>query len=83
MTIKVVDKNKEVKNMKTDGQTFDSLKISRTNSKTKGEDTDGYIIKVSDKIDEKDTPSSFRDIFTTKAKPKYILLLPENTEYTK
>ncbi len=61
ITIKLVDKNKEPKAFKTDGQSFDTLQISRKNSKTLGETVDGYIIKVSDKIDEKDTPSSFRD----------------------
>jgi hypothetical protein len=69
--------------MKTDGQTFDSLKFSRKNSKMLGEEVDGYIMKVSEKIDEKDTPSSFRDIFGTTDKAKYILILPENTDYTK
>jgi hypothetical protein len=63
ITIKVVDKNKEPKNFKTDGQTFDTLQLSWTNSKNLGESADGYIIKVSNKIDDKDTPSSFRNIF--------------------
>ncbi|MEI7918862.1 MAG: hypothetical protein WCH65_01245 [bacterium] len=60
ITIKVVDKNKEVKNFKTDGQSFDNLQLSRKNSKKSGEPVDGYIIKVSTKVDEKDTPNSFR-----------------------
>ncbi|MEI8009100.1 MAG: hypothetical protein WCI00_07120 [bacterium] len=34
ITIKVVDKNKEPKNFKTDGQTFDNLELSRQNSDT-------------------------------------------------
>ena len=60
ITIKVIDKNKEAKNFKTEGQTFDNLQLSRKNSKTLGESVDGYIIKVSNKVDDKDTPSSFR-----------------------
>jgi hypothetical protein len=63
ITIKVVDKNKEPKNFRTDGQTFDTLQLSWTNSKYLGESADGYIIKVSNKIDNKDTPNSFRNIF--------------------
>jgi len=59
ITIKVVDKNKEVKNFSTDGQTFDNLQLSRQNSAAHGETVDGYVIKVSRKIDDKDTPSSF------------------------
>ncbi|MBU3744299.1 MAG: hypothetical protein FGM61_07090, partial [Sediminibacterium sp.] len=42
ITIKVVDKNKEPKNFKTDGQTFDTLQLSWTNSKYLGESADGY-----------------------------------------
>jgi len=61
MTIKVIDKNKETKNFRTEGQTFDNLQLSRQNSKSLGEPVDGYIIKLSNKIDDKDTPSSFRD----------------------
>jgi len=33
ITIKVRDKNKEAKNFKTDGQSFDTLQLSRENSK--------------------------------------------------
>ncbi|MEI6775074.1 MAG: hypothetical protein WCL18_10305 [bacterium] len=62
ITIKVIDKNKEPKNFKTEGQTFDNLELSRKNSKTLGETVDGYILKISNKIDDKDTPNSFRDI---------------------
>ncbi|MEI6672332.1 MAG: hypothetical protein WCL02_03000 [bacterium] len=47
-----------------------------------GEPVDGYIIKVSNKIDDKDTPNSFRDILGFGEKPKYIVVIPENTEYT-
>ena len=61
ITVKVVEKNKEVKNLKTEGQTFDALQLSWKNSDTLGEAVDGYLIKVSNKIDDKDTPSSFRD----------------------
>jgi hypothetical protein len=62
ITIKVIDKNNEPKNFKTQGQTFDTLQLSRKNSKILGEPIDGYIIKVSNKVDDKDTPSSFRNI---------------------
>lgn len=61
ITVKVIEKNKEVKNLKTEGQTFDALQLSWKNSKVLGETVDGYLIKVSNKIDNKDMPSSFRD----------------------
>lgn len=82
VTIKVIDKNKEPKNFKTEGQTFDTLKLARQNSKTLGESVDAYIIKVSNKVDDKDTPTSFRDIFWLGEKPKYIVVLPEGSDYT-
>jgi hypothetical protein len=62
ITLKVIDKNKEPKNFKTEGQTFDNLQLSRQNSQILGEPVDGYIIKVSNKIDDKDMSYSFRDI---------------------
>lgn len=64
------------------GQTSDTLQLSWKNSKKLGEEVDGYIIKLTKKIDDKDTPSSFRDIFGGN-KTKYIVLLPENTDYAK
>ena len=60
MTIKVVENNKEVKNFKTEGQTFDELQLSRKNSKVLGEQADGYIIKVSNNIDNKDNLNDSR-----------------------
>jgi len=57
----VVDKNKETKNFKTDGQTFDNLQLSWKNSAMLGEPVNGYVMRVSTKIDDKDTPSSFWD----------------------
>jgi len=81
ISIKIVQKNKEVKWFKTNGQTFDTLQFSWKNSKELGESIDGYIIKMTDKIDDKDTPISFWDFF--RKKPKYIVVLPKGTEYTK
>jgi len=83
ISIKVIDKNKEPKNFKTEGQTFDNLQLSRKNSATLGEAVDGYIIKVSTKVDDKDTPNSFRDFFSTREKPKYIVVLPKDSDYKK
>lgn len=83
ITIKVVDKNKETKNFKTSGQSFDNLQLSRTNSKPSGEEVDGYVIKLTTKVDEKDTPSSFRDFLGTEKNVSYILVLPIGTDYKK
>ena len=81
ITIKVVDKNKETKNFKTEGQSFDNLQLSRQNSATLGETVDGYLLKVSNKIDNKDTSSSFWDFLGNTEKAKYIVVLPNGTDY--
>ncbi|MCX6825442.1 MAG: VCBS repeat-containing protein [candidate division SR1 bacterium] len=83
ITIKVMDKNTEVKNFKTDGQSFDTLQLSWKNSKIIGEDVDGYLIKVSNRVDSKDMPSSFRSFLGGGEKPKYIVVLPKDTDYKK
>ena len=83
ITIKLVDQNKEPKNFKTDGQSFDNLQLSWKNSKNMGELVDWYLIKVSNKIDEKDTPNSFRDFLHRGDKAKYIIALPQGTDYEK
>jgi len=57
------------------------LQFSWKNGKELGESIDGYIIKMTDKIDDNDTPISFWDFF--RKKPKYIVVLPKGTEYTK
>jgi hypothetical protein len=82
ITIKVVEKNKETKNFKTKGQNFDTLQMSWRNNATLGEEVDGYLIKVTKKIDDKDTPSSFRDFLLSPEKPRYLLILPKDTDYT-
>ena len=81
ITIKVIEKNKEIKNFKTKGQNFDTLQIWWKNSAMLGEKIDGYLIKVTKKIDDKDTPNSFRDFLLSPEKPKYLLVLPKDTDY--
>lgn len=83
ITIKLIDINKEPKNFKTDGQSFDNLQLSWKNSQKLGEAVDGYLIKVSNKIDEKDISSSFRDFLRRGDKAKYIIALPQGTDYEK
>ncbi len=83
ISIKVIDINREAKNFKTEGATFDNLSLGRTNSSILGEQADGYIIRLSYRVDAKDIPSSFRkNLFWTSEKPEYILVLPEGTQYT-
>lgn len=79
--IKVIDKHKETKNFKTDGQTFDTLKISRTNGKSRGEDIDGYLIKMTNQIDKPKNITHFRDFLLDRDATQYVLILPENTSY--
>jgi len=85
ITIKVVENNKEVKNFKTEWQTFDTLQLSRKNSTSLGEQADGYIIKVSKNVDNKDNwgNSRFQNLLWIEKKQKYILVLPQDTDYKK
>ncbi len=83
ISIKIIDKNKEVKKFTTKGQTFDTLQMSWKNSKWLGESVDGYIIKITKKIDQNDIPRSFWDILGNRKKEQYVVLLPKNTEYEK
>jgi hypothetical protein len=84
ISIKVIEKNKEPKNFKTEGQTFDNLQLSRQNSQKAGEPVDGYIIKVSNNIDNKDDPSNsrFENLLGIGESAKYIVVLPKDTDYT-
>lgn len=83
LTFKIVDKNKEVKWFSTKGQNFSTLQLWRKNSQSLGENVDGYIIKVHNKIDTKDRPSSFWQFLGIGEKPKYIVVLPKGTDYKK
>lgn len=78
-----MDKNQEVKNFKTDGQTFDHLQMSWKNNITLGDKADGYVLKISTKIDTKDTPKSFWDFLLPGEKPQYVIVLPQGTDYKK
>ncbi len=69
--IKVYDQNREVKNFKIGGQTFDTLNFSWTNNKF--DDVDGYLMRISERVDgllEKNDLD----------KVKYLLFLPNGTK---
>lgn len=78
-----MSETKEIKNFQTAGQSFDTLQLSRKNSANLGEKVDGYVIRISNKIDAKDISRSFRDLHARGEQSKYILILPQNTEYEK
>ncbi len=61
ISIKMIEKNKEVKNFKTSGQSFDTLQFSRNNSSLMGESIDGYLIQLNKRVDYRDKTTSFRD----------------------
>lgn len=61
VSIKMVEKHKEVKNFKTSGQSFDTLQFSRNNSNLMGEQIDGYLIQLNKRVDYRDKTTSFRD----------------------
>jgi len=80
--VKMYDAISEVKNFKTEGQSFDSLQLARKNNIAMGENVSGYVIKISYKIDnffEKFKTFNFFGAETTPT--KYILVLPTDTKY--
>ena len=67
--LKIADKNQEVKNWRVAGQTYDALSFS-----WKVEDTDGYLIKLVERIDHSYEKVDYNSM---KAHVHYVLALPE------
>lgn len=68
--VKIYDDNREIKNFKFLGQTFDTLSFSRTNR----DESSGFIMRMSNSID------AFLE--KTETHPNYVLFLPEGTAIT-
>lgn len=80
--IKLRDSFSEVKNFKTQGQSFDSLQLTRKNSVALGENISGYIIKFTYKVDTFfDKVRTFNFFGTDVTEEKYIVILPQDTSY--
>jgi len=81
--VKIRDSITEVKNFVTQGQSYDSLQLSRRNSIVWGEAVSGYIIKITYKIDnflEKVKSFNFFGVETTPT--QYLLILPQGSSYS-
>lgn len=80
--VKIFDTNSEVKNFKTQGQSFDSLQLTRKNSISLGENISGYVIKLSYKVDNFFEKIRTFNFFGNETTPTtYIVLLPTGTPY--
>ncbi len=82
--VKVVDTNREVKNFKYAGQTFDTIKVSWLNSKILWDNVDGYLVKMIHRVDQ----FNDREILLSQGNnsslfdKKYVLVLPKWSEVT-
>lgn len=77
--LKIFDEHEEVKNFDVQGQNFDSISLSRR--KWYEDDIEGYMIKLTERIDHSPEKQEKENISTT----KYVLILPpdypiENTK---
>ena len=80
--VKIFDTYREVKNFKTQGQSFDTLQLAWKNSTTMGENISGYIIKISYQVNNFFEKFRTFNFFGTETTPtKYILVLPTDTKY--
>jgi hypothetical protein len=74
--LKISDTHEEVKNVAIKGQTFDSISISRRQSRES--DIDGYLLKLTDRIDySPEKEDTKKNLIET-----YILVLPKGTSIT-
>ncbi|MDR0607403.1 MAG: hypothetical protein LBG52_03435 [Candidatus Peribacteria bacterium] len=74
--LKISDTHEEVKNFAIKGQTFDSISISRRQSRES--DVDGYLLKLTDRIDYSPEKEDLKkNLIET-----YILVLPKGTDIT-
>ena len=80
ISLKIYDKDREVKNFRMQGQSFDSISFSWTNNDIMGDDVDGYLIQLNHRVDthhDKYHPLSFMS--NALIDRVYALVLPEWT----
>lgn len=78
ISLKIYDKDREVKNFRMQGQSFDSISFSWTNNDIMGDDVDGYLIQLNHRVDthhDKYHPLSFMS--NALIDRVYALVLPE------
>ena len=81
--VKLIDSNREVKNFKYIGQTFDTIKVSRSNSNNYGDFVDWYLIKMIHRVDQFNDKEKLMNPWNQELfDKKYILVLPEWSEIT-
>ncbi len=76
--LKINDNNFEVKNFKNIWQTFDNLKLNWLNSKFIWNNTDWYIIEMSERVDKLYDDNNDLAFIPNKT---YILVLPNSEKY--
>lgn len=84
LVVKLIDTNREVKNFKYAWQTFDTIKVSRQNSTTFGDQIDGYLLKMIHRVDQFNDHESMMWLRNNEElfDKKYILVLPQEAEIT-
>lgn len=83
ISVKLISPVQEVKNFKMVGQSFDAIQMSWTNHTVLWEPADGYLIKLNHRIDTyQDKDSNFRFLDDEFLNKRYILILPNQTNYS-
>lgn len=82
--VKLIDSNREVKNFKYAGQTFDTIKVSRSNNNNFGDNVDWYLVKMIHRVDQFNDKEPLITQWDNEKlfDKKYILVLPEWSEIT-
>ena len=81
---KLIDSNREVKNFKYVWETFDTIKISRSNSDNYGDNVDWYLVKMIHRVDQFNDHENLMHLWNNEEifDKKYILVLPEQSAVT-
>ena len=84
LKVKLVDKNREVKNFKYVWQTFDTIKVSRSDSDIVWDKVDGYLMKMIHRVDQFNDHENLLSQWNNEQlfDKKYILVLPKWSQVT-
>ena len=79
MYVKLVDKNREVKNFKYAWETFDTIKVSWSNNSILWDSVDWYLIKMIHRVDQFNDKESLISQWNNEElfDKKYVLVLPK------
>ena len=84
MWVKLIDSNWEVKNFKYAWQTFDTIKVSWSNSSVVWDKVDWYLVKMIHRVDQFNDSENLINQWNNEElfHKKYILVLPKWSEVT-